>query len=87
MTHNKSTDYTLLVYSAKDGAIRQVLRYKGAVELILIELPDGEYRIKKRGEDFERVAPEDVYQIKSRLESLIFADFSQQGSRMWNHSS
>ena len=75
-SHNKVTDYTLLVYESDNGDTRQVLRHKGVCELILIETKDGEYMLKKRGEEKQKLEPQHVPDVKSRMETLIFTNVS-----------
>ena len=43
ITHNKESDYTLLIYQSPTGRIRNVLRRKGVCELLLYETNDGDF--------------------------------------------
>ena len=75
-SHNKMTDYTLLVYQSENGDKRQVLRHNGVCELILIETREGEYMIKKRGEESQRLEPHLVPDVKSRMQNLIYTNMT-----------
>ena len=75
-SHNKMTDYTLLVYESENGDTRQVLRHSGVCELILVETKEGEYLLKKRGEEAQKINPEDVPYIKNRINSLVYDNIS-----------
>ncbi|MBX2819453.1 MAG: hypothetical protein KTR29_07220 [Rhodothermaceae bacterium] len=75
-SHNKATDYTLLVYQSENGDKRQVLRHNGVCEMILIETRDGDYTLKKRGEDSQKLEPHLVPDVKSRMHSLIYSNIS-----------
>lgn len=75
-SHNKMTDYTLLVYQSEDGDTRQVLRHNGVCEMILIETRDGDYTLKKRGEETKMLEPHLVPDVKNRMNSLIYNNLS-----------
>ena len=75
-SHNKMTDYTLLVYESDNGDTRQVLRHEGVYELILIETSDGEYLLKKRGEEAQKLDPEAVPDVKNRISNLVYGTIS-----------
>ena len=82
-SHNKMTDYTLLVYQSDNGDTRQVLRHNGVCELILIETHDGDYMLKKRGEESQKLDPHLVPDVKSRMQNLIYTNVSDVRINDW----
>ena len=77
------TDYTLLVYESDNGDKRQVLRHNGVCELILIETREGEYMLKKRGEDSRKLDPDLVPDVKNRMHNLIYTNMTDAAVSDW----
>ena len=85
-THNKATDYTLLVYRSNDGGTRQVVRHRGELEFVLLKTESGDYALKKRGEEYRVLEPEAVLAVKHRVERLIYSDRVDSVAHPWESS-
>lgn len=72
IAHNNVSDYTLLVYQDTRGRTRKVIRRKGICEMMLVEVGAGEYLFKERGRDARVVMGENVVNIETYIEELIY---------------
>ncbi len=72
ITHNKESDYTLLVYQSATGRIRKVLRRKGVCELLLFEADDGNFFLKERGHEPKKLTAMTMQSVQAHLDKLIY---------------
>ena len=73
LTHNNANDYTLVVYRTELGEVRQVLRRKGVVELIVITYDGGEAFVKERGYELREIGYRELARVQDHIEGLIYA--------------